>query len=230
MTIMASILWFNPLVWVALRKGAEDMELSCDETVVLDYELKDRKAYASLLLRTAADYTGFNSSLNGSANSLQYRMRKILKPAEKWKTFTSAVVFSAVNFLAFVIVVFVSFVGPRDTLGNYLHEELGSEPQMISAWVQWDNIIDEVPVSKDPKILQELMDEPVSVMYQPYINAAKPPYAACSVMTKSGIKYITVMENLVKIESEIGTRDGTWYVLSEDFNFMEFASAIDPIA
>ena len=31
----SALCWFNPLIWIARRKSAEDLELSCDETVLL---------------------------------------------------------------------------------------------------------------------------------------------------------------------------------------------------
>ena len=50
-----ALCWFNPLVWVAVRKASSDLELSCDEMVVYGAEPSERRAYASLLLETAGD-------------------------------------------------------------------------------------------------------------------------------------------------------------------------------
>lgn len=47
--------WFNPFVWIMLKYFFADMELSCDEAVVRDYDSIARKAYASALLRFADD-------------------------------------------------------------------------------------------------------------------------------------------------------------------------------
>lgn len=54
---IACIHWFNPLVWVMLKAFFTDMELSCDEAVVLKgrYGAEERKAYASALLRFAEE-------------------------------------------------------------------------------------------------------------------------------------------------------------------------------
>lgn len=75
--------WFNPLMWVAMAKSAEDMELSCDETVLLNADDTARKQYASLLLNTAGDGRGFTSCLSASAEALRYRLKNIVKPMEK---------------------------------------------------------------------------------------------------------------------------------------------------
>lgn len=74
--------WFNPLIWIASRKSAEDIELGCDETVLLDAQEDTRKQYADLILTTAGDDRGFSTCLSASANSLRYRLKNIVKPRE----------------------------------------------------------------------------------------------------------------------------------------------------
>lgn len=46
-----SIHWFNPLVWAAWVLLCRDMELACDEQVVKDMGLAERKDYSTALLR-----------------------------------------------------------------------------------------------------------------------------------------------------------------------------------
>lgn len=43
--------WFNPVVWLMQREASVDMELSCDERVVLGTGYEVRKAYTETLLR-----------------------------------------------------------------------------------------------------------------------------------------------------------------------------------
>ena len=73
--------WFNPLMWVAMKKSGEDLELSCDETVLLDADDSTRKRYALLLLDHAGDGRGFTTCLSASARSMRYRLKNIVKPA-----------------------------------------------------------------------------------------------------------------------------------------------------
>ena len=47
--------WFHPLVWAAVRKAQDDLELSCDEIVLEKYDADRRKKYAELLLVTAGE-------------------------------------------------------------------------------------------------------------------------------------------------------------------------------
>lgn len=83
MVFCAAMCWFNPLMWVAMRKSADDMELSCDETVLLGTDDVTRKQYAVLLLNTAGDESGFTTCLSATANALRYRLQNITKPGKR---------------------------------------------------------------------------------------------------------------------------------------------------
>ena len=72
--------WFNPLMWLAMKKSAEDLELSCDETVLLDADDDTRQRYAALLLSSAGDSRGFTSCLSASAKTLRHRLKSIVRP------------------------------------------------------------------------------------------------------------------------------------------------------
>lgn len=75
--------WFDPLMWVAARRSAEDLELSCDETVLLDADGPTKRRYAALLLKTAGDERGFTTCLSASASALRYRLRSVAAPKKK---------------------------------------------------------------------------------------------------------------------------------------------------
>ena len=75
--------WFNPLMWAAMRKSADDFELSCDESVLLDEPQPVRRQYAELLLQTAGDERGFTTCLSATAGALRYRLRNIMTPGKK---------------------------------------------------------------------------------------------------------------------------------------------------
>lgn len=88
--------WFNPLMWIAMRRSAEDLELGCDELVLSEANDAERKRYAELLLRTAADERGFTSCLSASAASLRYRLENVLQPRKRF----SGALIAAALFLA----------------------------------------------------------------------------------------------------------------------------------
>ena len=72
--------WFNPLVWIATRKAAEDLERSCDEIVAEGMDAAQRKAYAAVLLDAAAPGRGCTTCLSAAAGTLRYRLKSIVTP------------------------------------------------------------------------------------------------------------------------------------------------------
>ncbi len=83
LTFCTAMCWFNPLMWVAMRKSADDFELSCDESVLLDEPQPVRRQYAELLLQTAGDERGFTTCLSATAGALRYRLKAVMKPGKK---------------------------------------------------------------------------------------------------------------------------------------------------
>ena len=75
--------WFNPLMWLAMRRSSEDLELSCDEAVLTGLGEEERRRYAQLILRTAGDSRGFTTCLSASASALRYRLKSIMKSGRK---------------------------------------------------------------------------------------------------------------------------------------------------
>lgn len=92
-----AICWFNPVMWVAMKTCAQDLELSCDETVLLFAHQPQRKEYAALLLNTAGDARGFTTCLSASAATLRRRLEQVLTPAARS---SGAVVVGVLFFLA----------------------------------------------------------------------------------------------------------------------------------
>lgn len=84
MIFCTAFCWFNPLMWLAMRKSADDLELSCDETVLLDADEESRRKYANLILQTAGNNYGFNTCLSASASALRYRLRNITKKKKRF--------------------------------------------------------------------------------------------------------------------------------------------------
>ena len=83
MMFCTAMCWFNPLMWLAMRKSAEDMELSCDETVLLDADESTRNQYANLILSAAGDDRGFSTCLSASLSSMRYRLSAIITPRKR---------------------------------------------------------------------------------------------------------------------------------------------------
>lgn len=91
----AALCWFNPMVWSAMKISAQDIELSCDESVLKDCDSENRLKYAELILNNASDGRGFTTCLSSTAKSMQYRLKNILQPKikESGFLFLSAIFF-----------------------------------------------------------------------------------------------------------------------------------------
>lgn len=96
MIFCTAMCWFNPLMWFAMKKSAEDLELSCDETVLLNADDETRNRYANLILRSAGDDRGFSTCLSASAEAMHYRLKSIVKPAKRR---TGALIAAAIFFI-----------------------------------------------------------------------------------------------------------------------------------
>ena len=83
MLFCCAMCWFNPLMWLAMRRCAEDVELACDESVTERLDASARRRYAELLLTTAGDARGFSSCLSASAMALRYRLQGVLRPGNR---------------------------------------------------------------------------------------------------------------------------------------------------
>lgn len=80
----SSMFWFNPVMWISKQKCSHDLELSCDEVVLLDCDDATRRKYATLILDTAGEERGFTTCLSASAEAMHYRLKNIVKPKKKF--------------------------------------------------------------------------------------------------------------------------------------------------
>ena len=78
-----ALCWFNPLMWLAARRAAADLELSCDEMVVYGADDQTRWTYAALLLDCAGDDRGLSTCLSASASSLRHRLKGVVNSGKR---------------------------------------------------------------------------------------------------------------------------------------------------
>lgn len=90
--------WFNPLMWLAMKQCASDLERSCDETVLLNADSETKKQYAYLLLKTAGDDRGFTTCLSASGASMRYRLESAMSTS---KRYTGSIVAGLLTFILF---------------------------------------------------------------------------------------------------------------------------------
>lgn len=123
MTFFLSLFWFNPLMWVAVKKASEDLELSCDEIVLENASERERRRYAELILHTAGNSLSFSTCLSSSAKSLRYRLKAVM---EQRKTMTGAFMTAVVMFIFCAGYGTLSVVTERGTIGEMAFADSGS--------------------------------------------------------------------------------------------------------
>ncbi|MEN1877498.1 M56 family metallopeptidase [Clostridioides difficile] len=78
--------WFNPLVYIMSNKVNLDCELCCDESVLTDCSLKDKKAYALALIKSIKLSKNYNSGIlttEFNKTNLEKRLDSIIKKKGK---------------------------------------------------------------------------------------------------------------------------------------------------
>lgn len=84
--LLLSIHWFNPIVWIAYKCFCNDLELACDEKVLVDFGLESKKEYSNTLINYS-DQTHLGvCPLAFSENNVKSRVVSILKykKPNKW--------------------------------------------------------------------------------------------------------------------------------------------------
>jgi len=91
-----SLHWFNPFVWLSFRLMVKDMEMSCDERALRDFDTDVRKDYANALLNISMKQNklAYGGLLSFGESNIKSRIKGVLsskKPA-LWVTVISVVV------------------------------------------------------------------------------------------------------------------------------------------
>ena len=77
--VCLSLHWFNPLVWLGFWLMCQDIETACDEKVIRDLDLEQRKDYSLALLNSGKRTSGFLSyPVSFGEVNLKYRIKSVL--------------------------------------------------------------------------------------------------------------------------------------------------------
>ncbi len=147
MVFCAAMCWFNPLMWVAMRKSADDIELSCDETVLLGRDDATRKQYAILLLDTAGNERGFTTCLSATARAMRYRLQNITKPGKRR---SGALIVGAVFFALCMTSGYVALAYDGNSGAQMLYHS-----DDISGYTIWDVSTYDDEFNRDYEVLNE---------------------------------------------------------------------------
>lgn len=92
-----SVLWFNPLVWIAYRLMTTDMEISCDEAVIRQMGENSRKRYSYLLLAMASgENRAIRSNAAFGAGVVKERIHHVMKYKRPTKCMTAVLITAVV--------------------------------------------------------------------------------------------------------------------------------------
>ena len=101
--VVLTVHWFNPLVWLAYGLLCRDLEMACDEAMIREMDLPQRKAYSAALLACAARSSMGVCPVAFGEVSVKQRIEGVMnyKKPRFWLCLlgAAAVVFAAVCFL-----------------------------------------------------------------------------------------------------------------------------------
>ena len=147
LTFCTALCWINPFTWYAMRRSADDLELSCDESVLWDADEASRRRYAELLLTTAGDDRGFTSNLSNSARALRYRLKQIMHPRDKK---TGAAVLAVIFYILFVTCGYVAVPYANESSMNvffHAYEQQECELRAVQKYGEKNSQLNFVPVT-----------------------------------------------------------------------------------
>ncbi len=225
MVFCTAICWFNPLIWIAMRRSADDLELSCDETVLKESSEAERKQYAYLLLRTAGDERGFTSCLSTSAEALKYRLKHVMVPKSR-KSGASMV--GLVLFFMFLTYGRVALAYNGATGHQYLFDSAPlSEFEVVQVYEEDQDISKHYVIPDSDAVLHYLAELPLYRLTGAY-TFSEPERNRSFVIERNGEKYtITLEDQCVNIAFPRGRKPRTaQYYSMEPFDW----SMIDSLA
>lgn len=136
--LIATIHWFNPLVWLAYVLFVRDMEISCDEAVLSHTRRDIKKQYANSLLKYAAKQNGYVLlPLTFGEPSLKSRITNVLHYKKKsvWLSFFA---------ICLVIVVTLGLIWRTGSAGNTDPEAEQIQRIQEAASNAYENRLDEL--------------------------------------------------------------------------------------
>lgn len=95
--VAAAVHWFNPLVWLAYAMLCWDAEFACDELVIADMDLEQRKCYSQALLACSskASFLGASPVAFGE-KPIKRRIRAVLRYRKPGRWLTILAVLSVI--------------------------------------------------------------------------------------------------------------------------------------
>lgn len=151
MLIANCLLWFNPLAYFIRYVSYQDIEISCDESVVKGKSKDERLVYGEFLVESArnikAKDSAFNAYWNSSKSILTHRIEAVVNENRKWDRLAKA---------AIIIMLLETIV-----FSGVLTKNLWADYEKVTAPTNEYADMIAPPIYNDEAILQMLFLEPV---------------------------------------------------------------------
>ena len=216
---LTAVFWFYPVMWIAKRCSFDDLELSCDEAVLQDFDQQTRKKYAELLLNTAGDQRGFTTCLSASARALRYRLKNVMVPKKKYR---GSLLAAFLLFFLCVAVMFCDFGYATETAAEQIFDnrDLGLYTLVDECVISDDQGITEYPNVKLEAVMEYLYQLPVSKLMKE-INVFADSRVMQLIVRHGKDKYVIWLStDYLKVRTyPEGKAEETYYVLRESVDW-----------
>ncbi len=203
----SAMCWFNPLMWMAVRRSSEDLELSCDETVLLDSGHEDKRRYAELLLKTAGDEKGFTTCLSASAGALRYRLKNVVNPEKKP---SGALVVGLIFFLLCMSCGYVALAWEESTGADVIYRSRPLEQYGLMS-TNWDDLT----CTDEAALHRYLSAQPMERISGNYSFDGQEPSLSLLLHTPEGLLSITLSDRFLKLVPLYDRTEVQYYYLPD---------------
>lgn len=226
MLFITALFWFNPLMWIAMRCSAEDLELSCDETVLLGHNPQTRKEYAKLVLNSAADQRGFTTCLSASTKALRYRLKNVVAPYKRWKGYTLAGLLFVVLCLG---ILFGDFSCKPGTVAEIVFENRISEDYVYVDVVLYDGEnAKDCTNGNSEAIVKYLSNLQISQLMRNYEDMSLEQGAQINIETQNDRFILWLSDHFLRVRSfQDGKAVQRCFILQEPVNWEPFIAVLN---
>ena len=203
----SAMCWFNPLMWVAIKRSSEDLELSCDETVLLCSDEGTKRRYADLLLKTAGDEQGFTTCLSASANALRYRLKNVVNPEKKP---SGALVVGLIFFLLCMSCGYVALAWEESTGADVIYQSRPLEQYGLMS-TNWDDLT----CTDEAALHRYLSAQPMERISGNYSFDGQEPSLSLLLHTPEGLLSITLSDRFLKLVPLYDRTEVQYYYLPD---------------
>lgn len=227
--IYTALFWFHPLMWVAMGRCADDLELSCDQAVVRGSDPDARRRYAELILNTAGDSRGFTTALSTSAKGLRHRLRGIVAP----KRLYSGGILCFMIAAAFLLTVFADIGFGGETAETMIFHGQDPAQFQVQAVFSEDAAIDEhydQPRS-GAELAEYLFDQRLWKLTATDMDSSADPHVQFTLFTEqSSYCFFTDGKFLEVIESTEARRSTSVYYFETPLDLDQLLAGLRPDA